>query len=129
MVHNAIEYGLIQSYAEGFELTRAKKEFGLDLAEVAEIWRYGSVVRSWLLDLTATALHQNPKLKDLKAYVADTGEGRWAVSESIDLAVPAPVIISSLQARFRSRQEESFGAKLLTALRQQFGGHAVKKPE
>lgn len=127
MVHNAIEYGLMQSYAEGFELMRAKKEFNLNLAEVAEIWRYGSVVRSWLLDLAVTALHQDPELKDLQAYVADSGEGRWAVQEAIDLAVPTPVITGSLQARFRSRQEQPFGARLLAALRQQFGGHAVKK--
>jgi len=127
MVHNAIEYGMMQAYAEGFELMQAKEEFNLNLTEIAEIWRYGSVVRSWLLDLAATALQQDPGLTDLKAYVDDSGEGRWAVQESIDLAVPAPVITGSLQARFRSRQEQPYGARLLAALRQQFGGHAVKK--
>ena len=126
MVHNGIEYGLMESYAEGFELMQAKGEFGLDLAQVAQIWRYGSVVRSWLLDLAAAALQENPNLENLQAYVDDSGEGRWTVEESIELAVPAPVIALSLQARFRSRQEQPFGAKLLAALRNQFGGHAVR---
>ncbi len=129
MVHNGIEYGLMQAYAEGFELMQAKREFALDLHQIAEIWRYGSVVRSWLLDLTAAALREDPKLESIQAYVEDSGEGRWAVQESIELAVPAPVIAHSLQARFRSRQEQPFGAKLLAALRQQFGGHKVKKAE
>ena len=127
MVHNGIEYGLMQAYAEGFELMQAKGEFGLDLAQIAHIWQYGSVVRSWLLDLTAAALEENPTLDDLQAYVEDSGEGRWTVQESIELAVPAPVIALSLQARFRSRQEQAFGARLLAALRNQFGGHAVRK--
>ena len=127
MVHNGIEYGLMQSYAEGFELMAAKEEFGLDLARIAEIWRYGSVVRSWLLDLAAAALQEDPKLESLEAYVEDSGEGRWTVQESVDLGVPTPVISLSLQARFRSRQEQPYGAKLLAALRNQFGGHAVKK--
>ena len=127
MVHNGIEYGLMQSYAEGFELMQAKQEFNLDLKHISEIWRYGSVVRSWLLDLAAAALKEDPKLESIQAYVEDSGEGRWAVQESIELAVPAPVIVQSLQARFRSRQEQPFGAKLLAALRQQFGGHVVKK--
>jgi 6-phosphogluconate dehydrogenase len=118
MVHNGIEYGLMQAYAEGFELMQAKREFNLDLRQIADIWRYGSVVRSWLLDL-----------ESIQPYVEDSGEGRWAVQESIDLAVPAPVMALSLQARFRSRQEQPFGAKLLAALRQQFGGHRVKKAE
>jgi 6-phosphogluconate dehydrogenase len=126
MVHNGIEYGMMQAYAEGFELLRAKSEFGLDLHQVAEIWRHGSVVRSWLLDLTAAALEPDPELSGLKGWVADSGEGRWTVFEGIDLDVPAPVITLSLLMRLASRQEESYAAKLLAALRQQFGGHAVK---
>ncbi len=126
MVHNGIEYGMMQSYAEGFEIMEAKKEFHLDLAQIAETWRYGSVVRSWLLDLAAAALAEDPKLASLQAYVDDSGEGRWTVQESIELAVPAPVITLSLQQRFRSRQDQPFGARLLAALRNQFGGHAVK---
>ena len=127
MVHNGIEYGLMQAYAEGFELLRAKEEFALDLPSIAEIWRHGSVVRSWLLDLTAEALRQDPGLEKLQAYVEDSGEGRWTVQESIDLGVPAPVIALSLQARFRSRQDQPFGGKLLAAMREQFGGHAVRR--
>ena len=127
MVHNGIEYGLMEAYAEGFELMQAKQEFDLDLEKTAEIWRYGSVVRSWLLDLVAAALHDAPNLEGIQAYVEDSGEGRWTVQESIELGVPTPVIAQSLQNRFRSRQEQPFGAKLLAALRQQFGGHAVKK--
>jgi 6-phosphogluconate dehydrogenase len=126
MVHNGIEYGLMQAYAEGFEIMRAKDEFGLDLHQIAEIWRFGSVVRSWLLDLTANALAENPDLEGIKDWVADSGEGRWTVFESIDLDVPAPVITLALQARFHSRQEESYAAKLLAAMRNQFGGHAIK---
>ena len=127
MVHNGIEYGLMEAYAEGFELMQAKQEFELDLEKITEIWRYGSVVRSWLLDLVAAALHDAPNLEGIQAYVEDSGEGRWTVQESIELGVPAPVIAQSLQNRFRSRQEQPFGAKLLAALRQQFGGHAVRK--
>ena len=127
MVHNGIEYGLMQAYAEGFELMNAKEEFGLDLAQIAEIWRDGSVVRSWLLDLTAEALAEDPKLEALQAYVADSGEGRWTVEESIDLAVPIPVITLALQARFRSRQDQPFGAKVLAAMRDRFGGHGFRK--
>ena len=126
MVHNGIEYGMMQAYAEGFELMEAKKELGLDLAQISEIWRYGSVVRSWLLDLTAAALSEDVNLSGIQAYVDDSGEGRWTVEESIELAVPLPVITASLQARFRSRQEQPFGGKLLAAMRNQFGGHAVK---
>ena len=126
MVHNGIEYGLMQAYAEGFELMQAKQEFNLDLPQVAEIWRYGSVVRSWLLDLSAAALSEDPELESLESYVDDSGEGRWTVQESVDLAVPTPVITLSLQARFRSRQEQPFGGRLLAAMRNQFGGHAVK---
>jgi len=127
MVHNGIEYGLMQAYAEGFEIMRAKEQFGLDLHQISEIWRFGSVVRSWLLDLTANALGENPDLDGIKDWVADSGEGRWTVFEAIDLDVPAPVITQALQARFVSRQEESFAAKILAAMRNQFGGHAVKR--
>ena len=129
MVHNGVEYGLMEAYAEGFELMQAKQEFDLDLEKVAGIWRDGSVVRSWLLDLVAIALGEDAELENIQAYVEDSGEGRWAAQESVELAVPAPVIVQSLQARFRSRQEQPFGAKLLAALRKQFGGHAVKEPE
>ena len=126
MVHNGIEYGLMQAYAEGFELMQAKQEFNLDLPQISEIWRHGSVVRSWLLDLTAAALHEEPNLESLESYVDDSGEGRWTVQESVDLAIPTPVITLSLQARFRSRQDQPFGGRLLAAMRNQFGGHAVK---
>jgi 6-phosphogluconate dehydrogenase len=126
MVHNGIEYGLMQAYAEGFEIMKAKGDFALDLHQIAEIWRVGSVVRSWLLDLTANALGDDQNLSDIRGWVADSGEGRWTVFEAIDLDVPAPVITASLQARFVSRQEESYAAKLLAAMRNQFGGHAVK---
>ena len=125
IVHNGIEYGLMQAYAEGFELMQAKGDFHLDLAQIAEIWRHGSVVRSWLLDLTAEALQEDPNLEGLQAYVEDSGEGRWTVQVSIELAVPAPVIALSLQARFRSRQDQPFGGRILAAMRNQFGGHAV----
>jgi 6-phosphogluconate dehydrogenase len=129
MVHNGIEYGLMQAYAEGFEILRAKSEFGLDLHQIAEVWRFGSVVRSWLLDLTAAALEDDPELSDIKGWVADSGEGRWTVFDSIDLDVPAPVITLALQMRFISRQDESYAAKILAAMRNQFGGHAVKRKE
>ncbi len=127
MVHNGIEYGMMQAYAEGFELMAAKEDMALDLSQIAEIWRYGSVVRSWLLDLTAAALEEDPELAGLESYVEDSGEGRWTLQESIDLAVPIPVIALSLQARFRSRQESPLGPRLLAAMRNQFGGHAVRK--
>lgn len=129
MVHNGIEYGLMQAYAEGFELLRAKQEFNLDLNQVAGIWRYGSVVRSWLLDLVEAALREDPDLAGIQAYVDDSGEGRWTVQEAVDLGVPLPVITQALQARFRSRQEQPFSGKVLAALRRQFGGHGVKKAE
>jgi 6-phosphogluconate dehydrogenase len=129
MVHNGIEYGLMQAYAEGFELMKAKQELDLDLAQIAEIWRHGSVVRSWLLDLTAAALREDQTLDGIQAYVEDSGEGRWMVDESLELAVPVPVIVASLQARFRSRQEQPYGAKLLAAMRNQFGGHAMRRTE
>ena len=127
MVHNGVEYAVMQAYAEGFELLAAKEEFGLDLADVAETWRHGSVVRSWLLDLAAAALKEDPALESLQAYVDDSGEGRWTVQESVDLAVPVPAITAALQQRFRSRQDGPLGARLLAALRQQFGGHAVRR--
>ena len=126
MIHNGVEYGMMQAFAEGFEIMEAKKEFSLDLGQIAEGWRYGSVVRSWLLDLATAALEEDPNLDSLEAYVDDSGEGRWTVQESIDLAVPAPVITLSLQQRFRSRQDGPFGVKMLAALRNQFGGHAVR---
>jgi 6-phosphogluconate dehydrogenase len=126
MVHNGIEYGLMQAYAEGFELMKKKEAFDLDLHQIAEIWRFGSVVRSWLLDLTADALEENPNLEGIAAYVTDSGEGRWTVAEAIDLDCAIPVISMALQRRFRSRAEEPFSDKLLAAMRSQFGGHAVK---
>jgi len=127
MIHNGIEYGLMQAYAEGFSILQHKREFGLDLHQIAEIWRYGSVVRSWLLDLTADALDKNPNMVGIAPYVADSGEGRWTVDEAIELDVPAPVITLSLLERLRSRDTESFSDKLLSAMRNQFGGHEIKK--
>ncbi|MGA2626177.1 MAG: phosphogluconate dehydrogenase (NAD(+)-dependent, decarboxylating) [Candidatus Bathyarchaeia archaeon] len=126
MVHNGIEYGAMEAYAEGFEILRAKKEFNLDLHQVAEVWRYGSVIRSWLLDLTSSALEEDQNLTHIKGWVADSGEGRWTISEAIDLAVPASVITLSLFRRFASRQDESYAAKLLAAMRNKFGGHAIE---
>jgi 6-phosphogluconate dehydrogenase len=126
MVHNGIEYGLMQSYAEGFEILNAS-EFALELKDIAGIWRYGSVVRSWLLELLYNAFEQEGnELEGIAGYVEDSGEGRWTVFEAINESVPAPVIASSLFARFASRQDESFAAKISAALRKQFGGHAVK---
>ena len=127
MVHNGIEYGLMQAYAEGFSILQHKNEFKLDLHQIAEIWRYGSVVRSWLLDLTANALEKNPTLKGIAPYVADSGEGRWTVADAIELGVSAPVITLSLLERLRSRDNDSFSDKLLAAMRNQFGGHEIKK--
>jgi len=127
MIHNGIEYGLMQAYAEGFSILQHKAEFGLDLHQVAEIWRNGSVVRSWLLDLTAIALKNNPTLDGVAPYVADSGEGRWTVAEAIDLNVPAPAITLALLARLASRDSDSFAAKMLAAMRNQFGGHEIKK--
>lgn len=129
MVHNAIEYGMMQSYAEGFALLEAKDELALDAAKIAEVWRSGSVIRSWLLDLLARELAADPTLRDLAPWVADSGEGRWAAREAIDLAVPAPVITLSLHARFRSRVENSFADRILSALRRAFGGHAVRSSD
>jgi 6-phosphogluconate dehydrogenase len=128
MVHNGIEYGLLQAYAEGYEILNASKIFPkLNLEQISEVWQHGSVVRSWLNELAASAFKKDAKLGDIKGWVADSGEGRWTVQEAIDLDVPAPVITLSLQARFRSRQTDSFGAKVIAALRNEFGGHAVKK--
>ena len=126
MIHNGIEYGLMQAYAEGFELMQAKQNFDLHLPEIAEIWRYGSVVRSWLLDLAAAALQEDPKMEGIEAYVEDSGEGRWMVQESVELAVSIPVITQALQVRIRSRAAQPFGVKLVAALRKQFGGHRVR---
>jgi 6-phosphogluconate dehydrogenase len=126
MVHNGIEYGMMQALGEGFEILRASPEFDLDLHQVAEVWRRGSVVRSWLLDLAASALEKDPDLETLRGYAEDSGEGRWTVIEAINTAVPAPVITEALFARFASRQEESFAMKVVAALRREFGGHAVK---
>ena len=129
MVHNGIEYGMMQAFAEGFSIMKAKKEFAMDLAQISHIWQHGSVVRSWLLDLAARALDEDTELTEIKPWVADSGEGRWTVFESIDLDVPAPVITLALQMRFASRDEENYTARMLAALRNQFGGHAIKKPE
>ncbi len=129
MIHNGIEYGLMQAYAEGFELMSNKGEFGLDLHQIAEIWREGSVVRSWLLDLTARALAENPTLEGIAAYVPDSGEGRWTVIEAIEMGCSIPVITAALERRFRSRAEAPLSDKLLAAMRRQFGGHAVKPEE
>jgi 6-phosphogluconate dehydrogenase len=126
MIHNGIEYGMMQAYAEGFELL-SKSEFSLDLPKIAELWMNGSVVRSWLLELAASALKQDPQLDQIKGYVEDSGEGRWTVLDAIEKAVPAPVLTASLYTRFRSRQQDSFADRMLAALRNAFGGHAVRK--
>lgn len=126
MIHNGIEYGLMQAYAEGFSILQHKQAFALDLHQIAEIWRHGSVVRSWLLDLTANALGKNPTLKGIAPYVEDSGEGRWTAREAIDLDVAAPVITLSLIERLRSRDTDSFSDKLLAAMRNEFGGHAIR---
>ena len=127
MVHNGIEYGMMQSYAEGFTIMEKKEVLDLNLPQIAKIWQYGSVVRSWLLDLTADALEKNPTLEGLEAYVADSGEGRWTVFEAIDLNVSAPVITESLIRRIRSREENNFTDRMISIQRNAFGGHAVKK--
>lgn len=126
MVHNGIEYSMMQGYAEGFELM-SKSEYKLDLPKIADLWMQGSVVRSWLLELTAGALKQDPKLEGLKGYVQDSGEGRWTILDAIDKDVPVPTLTAALFTRFRSRQTESFAEKMLAAMRNAFGGHAVKK--
>ena len=127
MVHNGIEYGMMQAYAEGFAILEKKEAMEFDLGALAEIWRHGSVVRSWLLDLTADALKKNPQMAGIAPYVADSGEGRWTVAEAIDLNVSAPVITMSLLERLRSRESDSYADKLLAAMRNEFGGHAVKQ--
>ena len=126
MIHNGIEYGMMQAMAEGFAVLKKKEALSLDLAQIAEIWRHGSVVRSWLLDLTARALQENPTMDGIAPWVADSGEGRWTVAEAIALDVPAPVMTLALLSRLRSRDEESYGDRLLAAMRNQFGGHAIK---
>ncbi len=127
MVHNGIEYAMLQGYAEGFEIIHARKDFALDLQKISRLWNRGSVIRSWLLELAEKAFKEDPSLDSIRGYVEDSGEGRWTVAEAIDQDVPAPVITLSLLERFRSRQEESFSAKVIAALRNEFGGHAVKK--
>ncbi len=127
MVHNGIEYGMMQAFAEGFAIMAKKPDMNLDCGQIAEIWRNGSVVRSWLLDLAANALHQNPTLEGIKPWVSDSGEGRWTVQEAIDLDVSAPVITMSLFERFRSRDNNSYADRMLAVLREQFGGHGVKR--
>ena len=127
MIHNGIEYGMMQAYAEGFAILEKKQAMDFDLGALAEIWRHGSVVRSWLLDLTADALKKNPQMDGIAPYVADSGEGRWTVAEAIDLNVSAPVITLSLLERLRSRDDDSYADKLLAAMRNEFGGHAVKQ--
>ena len=126
MIHNGIEYGMLQAYAEGYEILHGSKDFELDLHQIAAVWNRGSVVRSWLNELAERAFAKDTELTALRGYVEDSGEGRWTVQEAIDLDVPAPVITLSLQMRFRSRQADSFGAKVIAALRNEFGGHAVK---
>lgn len=127
MVHNGIEYGLMEAYAEGFALMKRKEEFNLDLHQIAEVWRYGSVIRSWLLDLTARALAEDSELRNVEPFVADSGEGRWTVIEAIDQDVATPVITLSLLQRLRSRDKESFSDRLVAVMRQQFGGHSVRR--
>jgi 6-phosphogluconate dehydrogenase len=127
MIHNGIEYGALQAYAEGYEILHASRQFKLDLHRIARVWNHGSVVRSWINELAELAFEKDPGLEALKGYVEDSGEGRWTVQEAIDIDVPAPVITLSLLTRLRSRQEESFSAKVIAALRNEFGGHAVKK--
>ena len=126
MVHNGIEYGLMQAYAEGFDLLQGIPDFELDLQQVAALWQHGSVVRSWLLELLDSALQEDPHLEGIRGYVQDSGEGRWTINEAVDAAVPVPVLALSLFARFSSREDESFAAKVNAALRHQFGGHAVE---
>jgi 6-phosphogluconate dehydrogenase len=129
MIHNGIEYGMMQAYAEGFAIMKAKEVFGLDMAQIAEIWRHGSVVRSWLLDLTAEALTGDADLDQIAAYVPDSGEGRWTVMESLELNVSAPIITLALQRRIRSRETAPYADRLLSVMRNQFGGHSVKKAD
>jgi 6-phosphogluconate dehydrogenase len=127
MVHNGIEYGMMQAYAEGFAVLQGKTDFALDLHQVAQVWRYGSVVRSWLLELTEAALAENPTLKGIEPWVADSGEGRWTVTEAMELNIPAPIITLALQQRLRSREVDPFTERLLAMMRNKFGGHDVKR--
>jgi 6-phosphogluconate dehydrogenase len=128
MIHNGIEYGMLQAYAEGYEILHASKDFPkLDLRQIADVWQHGSVVRSWLNELAVRAFSKDQSLSQLKGFVSDSGEGRWTVQEAIDMDVPAPVITLSLLMRFRSRQDDTFSGKVIAALRNEFGGHAVKR--
>lgn len=127
MIHNGVEYGLMEAYAEGFELLKSKTEFNYDLQQISQIWQNGSVVRSWLLELIDKVMQDDGGLEGVKGWVDDSGEGRWTVNEAVDLGIPAPVISSALYRRFESRQKDSYASKLLAALRNQFGGHAIKK--
>jgi 6-phosphogluconate dehydrogenase len=127
MVHNGIEYGMMQAYAEGFAVIQGKSDFALDLHQIAQVWRYGSVIRSWLLELTESALAENPTLAGIEPWVADSGEGRWTVTEAMDLNIPAPVITLALQQRLRSREQDPFTERLLAMMRNKFGGHEVKR--
>ncbi|MFZ0892388.1 MAG: decarboxylating 6-phosphogluconate dehydrogenase [Thermoplasmata archaeon] len=127
MVHNGIEYGMMQAYAEGFAVIQGKTDFALDLHQIAQVWRYGSVIRSWLLELTESALAENPTLAGIEPWVADSGEGRWTVTEAMDLNIPAPVITLALQQRLRSREQDPFTERLLAMMRNKFGGHEVKR--
>lgn len=129
MIHNSIEYALMEAYAEGFELLQAKEDFQLDLAEISKIWNHGSIISSWLLNLTTHILTEDPKIESIAPYVDDSGEGRWAVQESMDLEVPTPNLTLALQSRFRSRQSNSYTARLLAAMRQEFGGHSVQNTD
>lgn len=129
MIHNGIEYAMLQGYAEGFEIMKAKKEFNLDLKKISDLWNHGSVIRSWLLELASSAFEKDPALASIRGFVEDSGEGRWTVAEAIEGDIPAPVITLSLLQRFISRQDESFSAKVIAALRSEFGGHKVKKAE
>jgi 6-phosphogluconate dehydrogenase len=129
MVHNGIEYALLQGYAEGFEIMNAKKEFNLDLQKIAHLWNQGSVIRSWLLELAEEAFRKEPTLDSVRGYVEDSGEGRWTVAEAIEADVPAPIITLSLLERFSSRQSESFSDKVIAALRNEFGGHSIRRSE
>jgi 6-phosphogluconate dehydrogenase len=129
MVHNGIEYGMMQAFAEGFELMKAKEEFDLDMHQISRVWQHGSVVSSWLLDLTADALQQDSELASLSDWMDDSGEGRWTVNESIDLGIPTPVLTLALQMRFRSRESDAFAGKIVNAMRAGFGGHAIKSAD
>jgi 6-phosphogluconate dehydrogenase len=129
MVHNGIEYGMMQAFAEGFELMKAKEEFHLDMHQIARVWQHGSVVSSWLLDLTGDALEQDKELSALSDWMDDSGEGRWTIREAVDLGIPTPVLALALQMRFRSREKDTFAGKVVNAMRAGFGGHAIRPAE